>query len=446
MPAGIEIYNYVTNQKGSPAIWSDTLGARPPAGFTGRIFISIDTLEVYRDNGFNWDLIGSGGGGVNIYNSNGSLTGTRFVNMAASQLWFQQSFGSDLEINFDNPNASNAKTLFFNRSTTRRIGVSVKDNEIGNNTGSNFYIDAYGDNGLFLLTPFAIERGTGQKNLLANKNITNGTQVLTGQYNITTSNYTNNIFLTGGNPHGANHNNFTLKTNGNLDIDNAIFLGAQSNVLRVQGPSGQVTNLPALGLRASCANLNQIQFNLSAGVNLIYTQLAVNQSLGIYRLTANGTLQINNAYSLLLNSLNEYNYTNINFTGGRWGIFQAGLLDINYFNGPTLIGTQINAGYKFDVSGTIRSQDAISINLNTIPAAGTNLTRLYCNDIAPNHSALHIRNENGTILKMYQETTAVTAATVVHNPGGTAIKTQDTFDGYTLEQVVKALRNQGLLN
>jgi hypothetical protein len=44
-----------------------------------------------------------------------------------------------------------------------------------------------------------------------------------------------------------------------------------------------------------------------------------------------------------------------------------------------------------------------------------------------------------------QPTTAVASATVVHTGGGTNLKTDDTFDGYTLAQVVKALRNAGLL-
>jgi hypothetical protein len=44
-----------------------------------------------------------------------------------------------------------------------------------------------------------------------------------------------------------------------------------------------------------------------------------------------------------------------------------------------------------------------------------------------------------------QPTTAVASATVAHTGGGTNIKTDDTFDGYTLAQVVKALRNAGLL-
>jgi hypothetical protein len=43
-----------------------------------------------------------------------------------------------------------------------------------------------------------------------------------------------------------------------------------------------------------------------------------------------------------------------------------------------------------------------------------------------------------------QPTTAVAAATVVSGTGGN-VKHDDTFDGYTVEQVVKALRNIGIL-
>jgi hypothetical protein len=44
-----------------------------------------------------------------------------------------------------------------------------------------------------------------------------------------------------------------------------------------------------------------------------------------------------------------------------------------------------------------------------------------------------------------QPTTAVASATVASPGGGVNIKTDDTFDGYTIAQVVKALRNAGLL-
>lgn len=44
-----------------------------------------------------------------------------------------------------------------------------------------------------------------------------------------------------------------------------------------------------------------------------------------------------------------------------------------------------------------------------------------------------------------QPTTAIAAATFVQVDTTTAVSTDSTFDGYTLKQVVKALRNLGLL-
>lgn len=54
----------ILNQLGSPSINSNTLANRPAAGQTGRLFVSIDTFALYRDNGTGWDLIGGPGTGT----------------------------------------------------------------------------------------------------------------------------------------------------------------------------------------------------------------------------------------------------------------------------------------------------------------------------------------------------------------------------------------------
>lgn len=88
MGAGAEIFNQVINQQGSPALFSATLANRPAFGYTGRIFIATDTREIYRDTGTSWELIGSGGGSVNIYNSDGTLTGVRTIAQNNNDLTF----------------------------------------------------------------------------------------------------------------------------------------------------------------------------------------------------------------------------------------------------------------------------------------------------------------------------------------------------------------------
>ena len=85
----------ILNQLGSPSINSNTFANRPAAGQTGRLFVSIDTYEIYRDNGTTWDLIGGPG--------SSTVTGTG----AATQVAYwtaAQSIGGSNNLWWDNTN------------------------------------------------------------------------------------------------------------------------------------------------------------------------------------------------------------------------------------------------------------------------------------------------------------------------------------------------------
>lgn len=71
--------------------------------------------------------------------------------------------------------------------------------------------------------------------------------------------------------------------------------------------------------------------------------------------------------------------------------------------------------------------------------------QMYSADLSAGNAVPHFRTENGSIINLSRETTAVTSATYNHVMGGNALHNTDTFDGYTVGQVVKALRNRGLL-
>jgi hypothetical protein len=58
----------VGNNGGVPTVAAGLASARPTAGTAGRLYITTDTLTMFRDNGSAWDVIGSTGAG-------GSLTG-----------------------------------------------------------------------------------------------------------------------------------------------------------------------------------------------------------------------------------------------------------------------------------------------------------------------------------------------------------------------------------
>ena len=68
----------------------------------------------------------------------------------------------------------------------------------------------------------------------------------------------------------------------------------------------------------------------------------------------------------------------------------------------------------------------------------------YSADIVAGNAAPHFRTENGNVIKIYRETTAIAAAAFVAN---TSLIANDsaTYGGYTMGKVVAALKAQGLL-
>jgi hypothetical protein len=85
----------ILNQLGSPAINSNTFANRPAAGQTGRLFVSTDTFEIYRDNGTTWDLIGGPG--------SSTITGTGTATQVA-YFTSSQAIGSSANLFWDNTN------------------------------------------------------------------------------------------------------------------------------------------------------------------------------------------------------------------------------------------------------------------------------------------------------------------------------------------------------
>jgi len=93
----------------------------------------------------------------------------------------------------------------------------------------------------------------------------------------------------------------------------------------------------------------------------------------------------------------------------------------------------------------INDSNTIYIPTGTTPTSGfTSGVKLYSANITTGNAVPHFRTENGSIVKLYQETTGVAAATLVGG-GGTTITDTDTFGGYTLQQIAQVLKNLGIL-
>ena len=541
MSAGIELYNDVLNQLGSPALYSDIFANRPSFGYTGRLFISTDTLEIYRDTGTAWQLLSSGGGGVNIYNSNGSLTAARTMTMAGFSLTF--SGGATAATLNVNANNNVNRQIKYQTGGVDRWEWLVSGNETGTaNAGSDISLRAYNDAGVYINPALTIRRGTSKFELYSNEAFTSGGGVgYVGYYMSGQATYVGALSITG-NPQGSIYNLFTFTNNGSPTFAASNIVSSLSNVTRLSGGNGTVTMTQAAGGVRAFSNINSYtQYNLTNNVTI--SHYAGFNALGVDDIAASGgILTLTNAYQVLINSLDEYGEVAAGtlVMTNRWGIYQVAALDTNYLNGNTLIGSTTSTGEKLQVTGTARvTQSAyfatasgnvgvgttspsekldvsgfmrttsgvkitdgtidfrlswasgnnaylgtfnnypIQFYVNNIVAAllntdfnfglrqttfGTSATRtlaissgtapasspadcfqLYSADITAGNAAAHFRTENGAIVKVYQETTAVGSATYASPGAGSTVKTDDTFDGYTLQQVVKALRNQGIL-
>ena len=104
-----------------------------------------------------------------------------------------------------------------------------------------------------------------------------------------------------------------------------------------------------------------------------------------------------------------------------------------------LIGTAVDLGFRFYVAGTTAFQGLVTFQENVVTdiAFGTTVgTKIG--------TATNQRLAFWNATPIVQPTTAVASGTLVSN-AGTTITNTDTIDGYTLQQVVRALRNTGLL-
>ena len=160
---------------------------------------------------------------------------------------------------------------------------------------------------------------------------------------------------------------------GNATFAQANLASAMVNVNKIDFESGghtiTMTQSTAPGIRAMTGVQNQIQFTGSH--NGTISHAAISQNLGFFRDTGSTrTLTITNTYSHLINPLDDYG-AGFTFTN-RWGIYQAGASDTNYFAANSLFGTTVNAGFRVDINGTARVSGNFSASGNiSLPTFST---------------------------------------------------------------------------
>lgn len=376
----------ILNQKGTPMFYSDIFADRPPFGIAGRIFISTDTKEFYRDTGTSWELLAGPGGGT--ITGSGTATQVAFFNSSSSitgnnDLWWDNS-NSRLGIGNNNPasnldiHGNNATIQIDGRSTSSAFVQFVTQGvlkwRIGNLSPSN-YFQIY-DNANSLERVKLENTGLFTLTGKINNNETTTAVFNDGWYGV----YSNEDItinagqtFTGGNSFGSLVGRNLMRYQGNATFPNAAvpasILG--TNVFNFPNAGSTITITQGTGVRAFSA-INA--FNQLNSVNSgTITHIAGLHVLAPYRATGGVDLTCINYYGLLINASNERTAFTIT---NAWGIYQEGSSDKNYLNGTTLIGTNVDtlSGAKLQVSGAATFSSSVTAGDSSTISKNQNAT------------------------------------------------------------------------
>jgi hypothetical protein len=165
----------ILNQRQTPAFYADVLANRPAAGFIGRIFVSTNTFEFYRDNGTGWDLIGGPGAGtitgsgatgqVSFWNGASTITGSNDLfwdNVNGHFGIGTTTPGTALDVKHDQNTVVQLEQI----TATNDIRIAFINSGVGLWRLGAFYNAGANDFGLFDIAaaaqPVTVKRTTGQ--------------------------------------------------------------------------------------------------------------------------------------------------------------------------------------------------------------------------------------------------------------------------------------------
>jgi hypothetical protein len=343
----LRVYYEVLNQKGSPALYTDTFANRPAFGFQGRLFISTDTGQIFEDTGSAWTLIADAGAGttgtLQQVTTNGNTT---TLGISVQGIDINDGAGTGA-----NNMAIGSSALANN--TTGITNTAIGFVALGNNTtgGGNVGV---GFNALQFNTTGGGNTAIGTYALKANTTANNNTAIgfsslqsnTTGQFN-TAIGYEALPLNTTASSNTA-IGNFSL--NANTTGANNTAVGNLSLFANTTG-----TQNTALGSNSLVGNTTG-GFNVGIGNNALQnnTTASYNTAIGTNTLTANTTGTQNIAIGYL--SL----YTNI--TGNQNVAIGNNALQYNTQNQNTAVGNASLGANTTGANGTAVGNQALQLN------------------------------------------------------------------------------------
>ena len=230
-------------------------------------------------------------------------------------------------------------------------------------------------------------------------------------------------------------NIFQINGDGSV-VTNAINLG-NTPASNFTAPFLSITNGGSTSLSFATMSNNLYNFNIDRYCNLATNGAGANTNGAGALLLGLGATPSTRNYQLTVAGLNAIsqgtNDSGFAQTGADTSSNNA--MYVNYI------------GKNWTIGGTLQGNGKRVFSIITGTAPTTNVLdgfQQYSADIVAGNAAPHFRTENGNIIKLYQQPTGGAASTFVTNTSLIANDTA-TFDGYTIGQVVKALRNMGIL-
>lgn len=443
---GLQVHFEVLNQLNTPTLYADTLANRPAAQIVGRIFFRTDTpFGVYRDTGSAWDLVANldTNSGGTVTNVSALTLGTTGTDLSSTVL--NGTTTPVITLNVPTASASNRGALSSADWSTFNAKFTLPSLTLGSVLFSNGTTIAQ-NNANFFWDNTNNRLGIGNASPGVTLDI-HGAGVIV-HINGTTTNNAFQTFQNAGTGKWRLGNNYSAATNyfSIFDIANSVesfkLESGATNILTINASTTNQGNIkiqksganPRLEIQqdtASATNKSEMVLLAPVGFSAIskYTasttafKIISANDLGIYNYLSSGDIAI----------LNDFATGKIKFAAGSSSTAQTTITAA----GRLLIGTTTEGTDILSIngstlhSGNVTMADAINFIFNT--TTGTKIATATTQKIG-----------FWNVAPIVQPTTAVASATFVVN-AGTAVNTLSTFDGYKIDQIVKALRNLGIL-
>jgi hypothetical protein len=318
---------------------SDLFANRPSFGIVGRIFISTDTKEFFRDTGTSWELIGGPGSGT--ITGSGAATQVAFWNSAStitgSNNLFWDSTNNYLGINTNAPttaldvhHSTNSGAIFNQTTATNNNTINFQTSGSGRWRIGNFYTAGADDFGIFdvvgSLQQLTILKTTGQT-FIGSKTTASGRLVVN-----------------------------SATADAHLQI-----VGANSPSIRIDNAGSGGTQRFVFGLATATNNFIQ---GATAGEFCISTQSAGNMLFGMWQtINASEVMRITTSNNLLVGKTTD--------TGERFQVQGTTLLNGNVQFGSNFIWNNTNVLLTLDNSTNSGSDRGLLVRQTTADGAAS---------------------------------------------------------------------------